>query len=679
MSQHANFFVHRTYNHDAEEMAWRVKDAQYGSDTSFRYWELDKIIRKISALLNFDYVQPENGFHPLDMSDINRNNASSRPKAQFPTYIFPTLPFAAGGCPPHEVIELVCVADMSARTFFESAKERLCTAGLAILEDDYSGHLAGMASEERDENVVRVEISTSSPLGGAIKCVMVLRYQHKPADFDGQITARRQITRATARKSPALARVLDQQLLNRQSFDLSHELFPSVSRALVNPAISTVPEAGASPSAVIASQKAPMVAPQTGVSTPAGSLFLHREYLRLQYLARDMGLMSPRLGLLSTEILLLAWTKAMQHEVEQNDNTGAELSFERCLRSLIEVFQTPDLTTPRGKRFLPSTSADDEDIYVNTEGIDATLRFLTDLCNNLPSSPCVSSPASGLRYFASAYPAYIRIDLNCSAMRQNLRPADAFFDVLYNTQKSIRIETLGEIRARPWPYQLTSRVEHGQGMSIYLIGLYSSKNDKPPVLPSSIRNALLNSHVNVLFDDVFQDTGFDHTNCFVHSETLTPEGLREFLDTTDVISRHVAQGVGYSEEFLPEDDFTSPGAQMEFVTEPKAGPVATTESDLAGTTAVPDASSNDRVGCSKRFRDADSAAHRLCWDAAHRDIDYEVGYQDRFLPDLVWKPLHRWQRATEEEDFVPSHRIRQIRRQWDGVVVWDREARFDMT
>ena len=44
----------------------------------------------------------------------------------------------------------------------------------------------------------------------------------------------------------------------------------------------------------------------------------------------------------------------------------------------------------------------------------------------------------------------------------------------------------------------------------------------------------------------------------------------------------------------------------------------------------------------------------------------------------MWLPLEQWGKATEEEDFIPEHRIRVFRRVGkDGgkTVVWDREGR----
>lgn len=79
----------------------------------------------------------------------------------------------------------------------------------------------------------------------------------------------------------------------------------------------------------------------------------------------------------------------------------------------------------------------------------------------------------------------------------------------------------------------------------------------------------------------------------------------------------------------------------------------------------------------QKFRTASSVLSRLRWDPAHTGKSYDVGYLDRF-EGLKWLALDEWGKATEDEDFIPEHRIRQIKRK-DGVVVWDREKRFDWT
>lgn len=79
----------------------------------------------------------------------------------------------------------------------------------------------------------------------------------------------------------------------------------------------------------------------------------------------------------------------------------------------------------------------------------------------------------------------------------------------------------------------------------------------------------------------------------------------------------------------------------------------------------------------QKFRTASSVLSRLRWDPAHTAKSYDVGYLDRF-EGLKWLALDDWGKATEDEDFIPEHRIRQFKRR-DGVIVWDRAKRLDLT
>ena len=99
--------------------------------------------------------------------------------------------------------------------------------------------------------------------------------------------------------------------------------------------------------------------------------------------------------------------------------------------------------------------------------------------------------------------------------------------------------------------------------------------------------------------------------------------------------------------------------------------------ELCPTCRSPPASSPSPSSPSKKFPPASSVLSRLRWDPAHTHSRYEVGYLDRF-EGLMWLPLEQWGRATEEEDFIPEHRIRVFRRVEKGsvgTVVWDREER----
>ena len=82
---------------------------------------------------------------------------------------------------------------------------------------------------------------------------------------------------------------------------------------------------------------------------------------------------------------------------------------------------------------------------------------------------------------------------------------------------------------------------------------------------------------------------------------------------------------------------------------------------------------------SGRFRTVGETISRLRFDQSHASTEYDVGYMDRF-DGLLWMGLESWGgKATEEDDFVPEHRVKLIKRRGDDFVVWDRENRVDRT
>lgn len=82
----------------------------------------------------------------------------------------------------------------------------------------------------------------------------------------------------------------------------------------------------------------------------------------------------------------------------------------------------------------------------------------------------------------------------------------------------------------------------------------------------------------------------------------------------------------------------------------------------------------------RKFRTAHAAISRLRYDPRHSSVKCEVGYEDRFVDDLVWMPLEEWGgKAVEDENFIPEHRVRQLRVSKDKRVVWDRMNKVDLT
>ncbi|KXT16454.1 hypothetical protein AC579_1773 [Pseudocercospora musae] len=88
--------------------------------------------------------------------------------------------------------------------------------------------------------------------------------------------------------------------------------------------------------------------------------------------------------------------------------------------------------------------------------------------------------------------------------------------------------------------------------------------------------------------------------------------------------------------------------------------------------AVTRATSPDRE--KPRFLDAAKAISKLRWDPQWSSFEWEIGYEDRF-DGLMWKNLEDWQAHTEEEDFIPTHRVRQIRLRSSQEVYWNRDMR----
>ena len=79
--------------------------------------------------------------------------------------------------------------------------------------------------------------------------------------------------------------------------------------------------------------------------------------------------------------------------------------------------------------------------------------------------------------------------------------------------------------------------------------------------------------------------------------------------------------------------------------------------------------------CAK-LRPAADVLNRLRWDSALDSADYLIGWEDRFV-GVRETPLLAWKLETTDEEFVPLHRVLYFRRKSDGGKVWDREARVD--
>lgn len=133
------------------------------------------------------------------------------------------------------------------------------------------------------------------------------------------------------------------------------------------------------------------------------------------------------------------------------------------------------------------------------------------------------------------------------------------------------------------------------------------------------------------------------------------------------------------DSFIPESMFEPPASAPPTTNEIPEPQIAGTSFELPFRTAPQPQISGNTFELTFRFRTASQAISRLRHDPAHNAIEYDLAYEDRFA-GLMWMPLEEWGgRATEDEDFIPEHRVRRIKRRSDDVVVWDRNERIDRT
>lgn len=77
-----------------------------------------------------------------------------------------------------------------------------------------------------------------------------------------------------------------------------------------------------------------------------------------------------------------------------------------------------------------------------------------------------------------------------------------------------------------------------------------------------------------------------------------------------------------------------------------------------------------------KLRSAHDIMNRIRHDLSLQISDHIIGYEDRHV-GTMWKGVEEWLSTTEEDDFIPMHRIKYFKRKSDGHIVWDREKRID--
>ncbi|EME82802.1 uncharacterized protein MYCFIDRAFT_80403 [Pseudocercospora fijiensis CIRAD86] len=249
------------------------------------------------------------------------------------------------------------------------------------------------------------------------------------------------------------------------------------------------------------------------------------------------------------------------------------------------------------------------------------------------SSPVaeLSSVSRAREKFFSDHQVTMALISECWTPHKQKHYHDLLITASTSFQEKLREAAKGQLGANIWP--AIERVDRTTSQ-VYL-GLRIAKSDTEVPDAKSAR-LLVAAHLDSILEAVQDECRWDRDEALLDARILTelPPTQPEHSDLP------VMCQLGMQESLLP--------------------PSAT-----AGTRANSETS---------RFLDAAKAISKLRWDPRWNSLEWEIGYEDRF-DGLMWKNLEDWQAHTEEEDFIPTHRVRQIRLRESQEVYWNRDTR----
>ena len=88
-------------------------------------------------------------------------------------------------------------------------------------------------------------------------------------------------------------------------------------------------------------------------------------------------------------------------------------------------------------------------------------------------------------------------------------------------------------------------------------------------------------------------------------------------------------------------------------------------------------------GPTKPMKDIEKTMDRIIWDERLDETEWLVGYEDRHSARMLEKPLLEWKaeggklKDVTEEEFIPLHRVRYLRRTHGEERYWDRGTKTD--
>ncbi|KAL7821129.1 hypothetical protein V8C26DRAFT_392584 [Trichoderma gracile] len=288
-------------------------------------------------------------------------------------------------------------------------------------------------------------------------------------------------------------------------------------------------------------------------------------------------------------------------------------------------------------------------------------------------SPPSSLLDKGAADFLASYRSYIKISARYwgSSQQKGRKYLGWLESRLISILVDISRKTPG-IVPRIWPARFTdeepsssTEVENPELAACYLIGL---KRDDTIADESAAATA--EGAIRVIlqeFESRIQksDKYFDPEHCWMSASILRRSGLGPV-------------------QLAPEQlyDYDSGDTDIDSDDEDDSDDIEHNEADgdtLASNkdarVAKPATSQVKPPGAGK-LRTAVDALNRIRWDPGMDSGDYVVGYEDRFL-GAQEKALDSWRTEQTDEEFIPQHRILYFKRKSDGAVVWDRRSRVD--
>jgi uncharacterized protein (UPF0248 family) len=334
------------------------------------------------------------------------------------------------------------------------------------------------------------------------------------------------------------------------------------------------------------------------------------DYNILRRWAEAAGIFSDAFGTLHAESLV--WMLFNAKSVNKNSSIGTESTLSPGIQSFLDHCSVQSVLTPSGRSIHDLSPP-----HIVANG-HATIQSEIDQLSQNPDSITLSTGQHYQRFCKSFQTTFL-VSAECWAAD---RQREAFHSQLLNQITHFATDLgFGPQDLRFWPHAF----KPSQDEWLYVIGVDRS--------PAALQTFLSFPHLLDL------DSSLGTANLTICSRETA----------LSLPTRHSAP-------------------------EPEPSPSQLCDT-CASPTPSPPSNSTPTTPASKRsFPPAAQVLSRLRWDPAHRSLDYEVGYQDRFEEELMWVPLELWGKATEDEDFIPEHRIRVLRRV-GGSVVWDREGR----